>query len=70
MLAKGLLAIPSDNTHAHTISQLAIIWEEYFYGDVDDNNTNDNDKIRVVNLTGARGNRSVWWQVTTSNGIY
>ena len=36
----------------------------------DDNNNNDNDKIRVVNITGARGNQSVWWQVTTSNGIY
>ena len=70
MSANGPLTIHNDNTHTHTISQLAIIQEEYYYGDVDDNNNNDNDKIRIVNLTGVRGNRSVWWQVTTSNGLY
>ena len=42
--------------------------DEYYYDDVDANN--DNGKFRVVNLTRARRSRSVWWQVTTSKGIY
>ena len=73
MLAKGPLTIHDDKTHTHTQFRN---WPSFKKNTtmvmlmITTTTTTLNDKIRVVNLTGARGNRSVWWQVTTSNGIY